>query len=130
MKKSFALLLSLSLLAGGIITLLFTAQMSWHTLGNCITPSTVYTEKIAEPLYGCAGMEYGYPVRFLRSEPSIELEKGGKSASSMGNISITAITRIDTPKLFVDWLTWSAVSLAVLCLLFNNWAIRKSGTKH
>ena len=65
MKNIPIITILISLLVGGVLTILFVAEMNWQPITNCQhTISTARTE-------GCVAMEYGYPLRFIESKVDV-----------------------------------------------------------
>ena len=105
-----------SLLAGTVLTLLFTAQMGWKQLGDCSDSSLVRSPHIGR--VDCSSLAYGYPYRFIYSRPSLDINYLIPDRSSPVLLGINSVIKVDGAKLAADLTFWSVASLGVV-LFFN-----------
>lgn len=104
-----------SVLAGILITILTTSQMSWKTQDVCVDYNVVTLTSVKR--IDCAHMEYGFPKRFLYSEPSVYVINSDIEESSPETIGVSSITKINRLNLFIDVSVWSTLCFALLVML-------------
>ena len=117
MKRSTGFIVVASLLAGMVITLLFTAQMDWKQQGDCSSHNQMRPQSIRR--VDCSSLEYGYPFHFISSQPSVDISALTLDHASPALLGISAVIKLDPIKLAADIFIWSAASLAVLSF-FNT----------
>lgn len=105
-----------SLFAGAVLTLLFASQMDWIQLGDCSDSNQVRSPYIRR--VDCSSLEYGYPYRFIFSQPSLDINHLIPDRSSPVLLGVDSAIRINWAQLVADLAIWSAASLAVV-LFFN-----------
>lgn len=121
MKRRYVITLLSSLVLGIIITVLFTAQMSWKTMGDCANLRQPLPNSIRK--VECAGMTYGFPLRFIESKPYVEFDQLGE-VPSLATLSASATTSLDAPKLALNILFWTA-----LCATLGIFTLHKTSKK-
>lgn len=105
------------------------AQMNWKQFGDCADqqqplPSTVRR-------VDCAGLAYGFPVRFLESNPNIEINALTSDPSQV-TLNVSATSRLDKSKLLINIAIWSAVSAVLIGVAYYWFTHRdeQNGTNH
>jgi hypothetical protein len=88
--------------------------MNWKYQGDCSDAKVrvVLTSNIRS--VACSGLEYGFPFKFIESQPKVDINPLTDDRSSPVLLGVTSTTEIDKLKLVLNILLWSAVSLVVL----------------
>lgn len=102
MKRPSLVMLTSSLLIGGVLMLLLLSQMSWRSYASYNCQEGMSTAKTE----GCAIMEYGYPLRWVSSDVSVGEQ----------NV-VFATTTFDVSHAIGNWGMLSVASLGVLILI-------------
>jgi hypothetical protein len=115
-KKNIGLLVSISLISGGFITIgmaSFLNDYAWSN-SNCEGPSG--TPQIVA---SCTTAQSGYPQRFLHSNTLISLMPAGVSTPpKVGNLVLLTYPWVEKKPMLIDWALWSGISLLSLGTLF------------
>src|SRR4051812_23067550 len=103
MKKTLRALLLPSLLVGGIVTIFYTTTLAnWHDYDDCRQPVTELTVQINNPI-PCEGLEYGTPLKFLMTKPTIAVLKTENSKVSISSVRAGSVANISAKNLLLDW---------------------------
>jgi hypothetical protein len=122
MKRRYIITLLGSLVAGFALTFIFTAQMSWKTVGDCSDTSVPLPQTVRT--VDCAGMTYGFPVRFIESEPGLSLSLTGGNGLQT-SVSASATTDLDIFKMLTNIVFWTAFSAAIAFAIMYKMAQKK-----
>ncbi len=116
--------LALALACGIILTLLFTAQMSWNSTAECTAESVQNQELSAsnqkERVDNCTVLQTGYPLRFLSVETiltSSEYTEVPTPSSYLEGTIISSSPYIDNWKITINILFWSLISWIIIAIL-------------
>jgi hypothetical protein len=104
-KRNLMVLLPLAVVAGFILTLLFTGQENFKQLNSSCANSYFNAPQVKT--VNCSTLDQGYPFRFLRSAPDVTSQNGDI-------LDISSSPKVDTYRLIADVAVWSIVSLIVL----------------
>ena len=121
MKKMFIKYLPYGLIAGFILTLLLMGQMRLLSYSTCASYAPVYSNIRR---VDCIDYEYGYPLKFIRSESHVDVNTLDASKTAPILLAGSSVVRF-RPLLFAaDAVIWSAVSLAVLLIIAGQYRPR------
>lgn len=122
MKRRYVITILGSLLAGFALTFLFTAQMSWNIVGDCSDTSVPLPQTVRT--VECTGMTYGFPLRFIASEPSLSLNLTNGSGLQT-SVSASATTDLDIVKMLTNILFWAIFSGAIVTAIMYKLGTKK-----
>lgn len=127
MKARVVKLLLTSLILGIVITWAFTAQMNWSPQMNCKdqnSPSSINIKRV-----DCAGLEYGYPLRFMKAESTVYQTFIDKTSSRSVFLGISSSIKFNQIKLLGNIAIWSIISLLILLVILRNYSANKKPSK-
>lgn len=116
MKSRLFKLLLPSLLLGLVISLIFMAQMGWKQHGDC-SDNTTGLQSTHIRRTDCAGLQYGFPLRFLESKSQVNLGGFSEDGPSQVLIGVTSTTNLNELNLVLNTAFWATISLAVLLII-------------
>lgn len=119
MKKSqrfkklapWALLISWALVAGFVLTLVLTSQISFKMLKGSDCYSQRFLDLPQVKNVACGTLERGYPLRFLGVNEGVAATGGSNQV-----LSVAGEPKVKVSPLVADIAIWSGVSFAVLWL--------------
>lgn len=122
MKKSFWKIAPYAVIAGFIITLLLMSQMKRVDYRTCAQYDPVYNNI---KRVDCSSLEHGYPLKFIRSEPFVDVSTLGPSKTSPIFLGASSAVRFRLWNFAADVALWSVISLAILVAVADSYEHRK-----
>lgn len=111
MKRRIILLSIVSLALGVVITSLFMSQVKWKQLGDCANQRQPLPSPVRR--VDCSGVTYGFPVRFLESDPSVDINTLATDPSQV-TLEVSSTSHLDKGGLLLNIAIWSVVSGTVI----------------
>lgn len=115
MKHKLLKYLPLVIVVGVVITGLLTSQMEWRFLDDCSHPNTMKSDNVQR--IDCATMEYGFPFRYLSTEPKASITYTEPSTSAPLIIGFSSAVKLNWVTLLLNVLLWSIVASMPLIIL-------------
>ena len=130
MKRYIPLLLVSSLLIGGVLTILYTAQEKWASVPNC-TAAVIENNKQTGtvPFGDCTYLERGFPAKFLTDNISVAIQKTNGNKLSQRDISVTTIPQFNLKNLAIDCAIWS-LAIGIVLVVFPLFIFNKHPSRH
>jgi hypothetical protein len=100
--------------AGGLLTLVFLANMSPEPVPGCQSPS--YLAPRTAPLARCETLSQGFPVHYLSAIPDLGLDNGSKI--SPANMSLSANAVINKGAAVEDLALWTLAGATAMYMLW------------
>jgi|GEM_PF-6431653 len=131
MKRLLLLLLPISLLVGGILTISVTPQRDFRDVADCFSFNETVSSSVRR--VDCSGAEYGFPLSFVYAEPQVSVSTLNEDPSSEIMIGSTSFVRFDIVAFIINLITWSFVAfvlLGTLAKLLKKKAATKNERRH
>ena len=127
MKSKILSMVTISIVFGGLITWGFTAQMNWKAQDNCVEEVGLISANVSR--IDCGGLEYGYPMRFIKAESYVSQSYLTQDTSGPVQIGVASQIKYNQLNLLLNVLIWSIFSLVVLSVIISRYSPRKSNPK-